>query len=288
MAWLRDEVWFDTDVLWFREQPRKPFVPLALESAFATHALDPSLVDPGLERPRGVAATPSCRQVGPQAPPRDAHRARDGTRPRLGHDAPDRCLPAVERGAGRCRAAGGSSQPDVPARPGPARATRAAVPPAGRPGAVGRRQRGSRRRPWLPGSTGIAPRPSASRTQAISSAARSSRSRGRTGSPGTRSRTASRTSATGSTATSTRFARSSRSSPRIARPIREPRAGRRRHQLPQRRHDGRARLASERPRRRHLLPAPRPAPERADRDEPDRPSSSRRISSTASSPRERR
>ena len=55
MAWLRDEVWFETDVLWFREQPRKPFVPLALESAFATHALDPSLSIPvsnGLEESR--------------------------------------------------------------------------------------------------------------------------------------------------------------------------------------------------------------------------------------------
>ena len=55
MAWLRDEVWFDTDVLWFREQPRKPFVPLALESAFATDALDPSLSIPvsnGLEESR--------------------------------------------------------------------------------------------------------------------------------------------------------------------------------------------------------------------------------------------
>src|SRR4051812_49955280 len=55
MAWLRDEVWFETDVLWFREQPRKPFVPLALESAFATPALAPSLAAPvsnGLEESR--------------------------------------------------------------------------------------------------------------------------------------------------------------------------------------------------------------------------------------------
>src|SRR6187455_1073709 len=55
MAWLRDEVWFDTDVLWFREQPRKPFVPLALESAFAIPALDPGLSVPvsnGLEESR--------------------------------------------------------------------------------------------------------------------------------------------------------------------------------------------------------------------------------------------
>ena len=67
MAWLRDEVWFDTDVLWFREQPRKPFVPLALESAFATHALDPSLSVPvsnGLEesRRRRLAAKSARRR----------------------------------------------------------------------------------------------------------------------------------------------------------------------------------------------------------------------------------
>jgi hypothetical protein len=55
MAWLRDEVWFEPDVLWFREQPRKPFVPLALESAFAAPALDSSLAAPisnGLEESR--------------------------------------------------------------------------------------------------------------------------------------------------------------------------------------------------------------------------------------------
>jgi hypothetical protein len=55
MAWLRDEVWFEADVLWFREQPRRPFVPLALESAFAGDALDPSFDGPvsnGLEESR--------------------------------------------------------------------------------------------------------------------------------------------------------------------------------------------------------------------------------------------
>ena len=31
MAWRRDEEWFDIDVLWFREQPRRPFVAFALE-----------------------------------------------------------------------------------------------------------------------------------------------------------------------------------------------------------------------------------------------------------------
>ena len=67
MAWLRDEVWFETDVLWFREQPRRPFVPQALESAFALDALDPSLVGPvanGLEasRRRRLAAKSARRR----------------------------------------------------------------------------------------------------------------------------------------------------------------------------------------------------------------------------------
>ena len=55
MGWLRDEVWFEADVLWFREQPRRPFVPFALESAFAVSALDPGLSLPmanGLEASR--------------------------------------------------------------------------------------------------------------------------------------------------------------------------------------------------------------------------------------------
>ena len=45
MGWRRDEVWFDTDVLWFREQPRRPFGALALETpAFAVNALELPLV----------------------------------------------------------------------------------------------------------------------------------------------------------------------------------------------------------------------------------------------------
>ncbi len=31
MSWRRDEVWFETDVLWFREQPRQPFAAFGLE-----------------------------------------------------------------------------------------------------------------------------------------------------------------------------------------------------------------------------------------------------------------
>ena len=31
MGWRRDEVWFEVDVLWFREQQRQPFAAIALE-----------------------------------------------------------------------------------------------------------------------------------------------------------------------------------------------------------------------------------------------------------------
>jgi murein endopeptidase len=42
MGWRRDEMWFDMDVLWFREQPRKPFAALALAvPVFATNGLKP-------------------------------------------------------------------------------------------------------------------------------------------------------------------------------------------------------------------------------------------------------
>jgi hypothetical protein len=54
MGWRRDEVWFDTDVLWFREQPRKPFVGLTVP-AFATNGLEPPLsipIETGLEASR--------------------------------------------------------------------------------------------------------------------------------------------------------------------------------------------------------------------------------------------
>jgi hypothetical protein len=56
MGWRRDEVWFDPDVLWFREQPRKPFAALALAvPAFGTSALESSFSVPiatGLEASR--------------------------------------------------------------------------------------------------------------------------------------------------------------------------------------------------------------------------------------------
>ena len=54
MGWRCDEVWLETDVLWFREQPRKPFTALTV-SAFVISGLEPLLAMPvatGLEASR--------------------------------------------------------------------------------------------------------------------------------------------------------------------------------------------------------------------------------------------
>jgi hypothetical protein len=56
MGWRPDEVWLDTDLLWFREQPREPFAALTLTvPAFVGGGLDASLFMPiatGLEASR--------------------------------------------------------------------------------------------------------------------------------------------------------------------------------------------------------------------------------------------
>ena len=56
MGWRRDEVWFDTDVLWFREQPRQPWRPavsLALGApAFAAIGFEAIPITTGLEASR--------------------------------------------------------------------------------------------------------------------------------------------------------------------------------------------------------------------------------------------
>ena len=54
MGWRNDEVWLETDVLWFREQPRQPFVSFSAP-AFANDALERALSIPvatGLEASR--------------------------------------------------------------------------------------------------------------------------------------------------------------------------------------------------------------------------------------------
>ena len=68
MGWRRDEVWFDLDVLWFHEQPPKPFAAFALAvPAFATSALESPLFMPiatGLDasRQRRLAAQAARRR----------------------------------------------------------------------------------------------------------------------------------------------------------------------------------------------------------------------------------
>ena len=55
MGWHADEVWLDTDVLWFREQPRKPFGGLALTVPAVSDGLESALFGPiatGLEASR--------------------------------------------------------------------------------------------------------------------------------------------------------------------------------------------------------------------------------------------
>ena len=54
MGWQCDEVWLETDVLWFREQPRQPFIVMAMPG-FATSVIEPSHSAPvatGLEASR--------------------------------------------------------------------------------------------------------------------------------------------------------------------------------------------------------------------------------------------
>ncbi len=60
MGWRCDEVWLDPDVLWFREQPRKPFAALAFEvPALATNWLELPLMPTAT----GLEASRQRRQI---------------------------------------------------------------------------------------------------------------------------------------------------------------------------------------------------------------------------------
>ncbi len=225
MGWRFGEVWLDTDMLWFREQPRQPFGALALAMPAAADALEPVLFMPvatGLEASRRRRLE---RPGGASAPTGDAHGARGGARPRVGHDAPDCRAPAARRRAGRrpaCRQTlrASRSGSTAPAWRFPGCTSRAS--------ALLRDARPSRAHPperlSSHESSGTAPRRLASSIPAVSSTARSFPSRGPTGSRGTRSRTALRTCPAGSTATSARSGRSSPCSPRTAPRMRTRRA----------------------------------------------------------------
>ena len=55
MGWRVDEVWLDTDLLWFREEPQRSFGPIALAiPAFVAGALEPALFAP---IPTGIEAS---------------------------------------------------------------------------------------------------------------------------------------------------------------------------------------------------------------------------------------
>ena len=285
MTWRPGELWLDTDVLWFREAGG------AFGAAIAVDALKASLFAPaatGLEasrqRRQGAEAARRRKRLATRTVPavalvvgsatmlpiawlRHGEAAR-GAQP-LQEDPPSLTFHLDRRGAdgGRRRACAPLGRREPESRP------------------VSRRRPG---RPTSRTSSGAARGPSASGTPAVWSTARSSRSVGRTGSPGTRSRTASRISPAGFTATSTRSGRYLRDR-RLPRRAPERAAGRsRRHQPARRRPDRRPRLAPERLRRRHLLPAARPSPPRPDRGRARSTTGSPRICSSASSAPARR
>jgi hypothetical protein len=66
MGWRPDEVWLDTDVLWFREKPREPFATLSLTvPAFVNGGLEASLLMPvamGLESRQRRLARQAARR----------------------------------------------------------------------------------------------------------------------------------------------------------------------------------------------------------------------------------
>ena len=86
MGWRRDEVWFETDVLWFREQPRRPLCRGARVPAFAAGELDrrSSVRSRPGSRPHGGGGSRRSRH---EAPPRHTYGAGGCARPRVGHDA---------------------------------------------------------------------------------------------------------------------------------------------------------------------------------------------------------
>ena len=56
MGWRRDEVWFEVDVLWFREQQRQPFAALALELPALPSFSSPAETGLGFSRRRRLEA----------------------------------------------------------------------------------------------------------------------------------------------------------------------------------------------------------------------------------------
>ena len=271
MGWRRDEVWLDTDVLWFREQPPKPFAGLALAMpAFATRART-HLFMPSRRgsRPHGSGGSVAG---GASAPARHPHGACGGARPRVGHDAPDR---RVRQGGGGRDA--GPLQADPPSLTLRLDGTRLEVP--------GRRSRAKR--------ASSASTPAARNPRERLSSARVEWDRATSvGLPysgrlvdGTQLPVEGADWVTWNPVTDSTpnlpsrlygHERTIRTILSVIRGVPHRTCGRaarrrRRHQLARRREHGPARLPSERARRGRVLPAARPAPERSEGDRPDRP-----------------
>ena len=87
MGWRPGEVWFDVDVLWFREQGG------GLALAGAAERREPSPLRPGRDGAQRIAATAAAAAAGREAQACDAHRAGGRARARVGDDASDRRAP---------------------------------------------------------------------------------------------------------------------------------------------------------------------------------------------------
>ena len=269
MGWRRGELWLDTE-LWLPEGAGAPAL-----ADFPVPAL-PS-------EPPGLAASRRRREA--SARRRHARRARASAI--AISPAVTLMLAGLRADGGRGNRASrrGSAQPDLPLRGRHPRARRARTDAELHVQRKVARVQSKRSRR----SSGITRGRSASRTAAASMTARSCRSRGRTGSPGTRSPTAGRTCRTGCTANehTIRAIISVTHAYRAAHPH-APRVVIGDISRDARRPHGRPRLASERARRRRLLPAPRPRAARADDARRRSITGWRRTSSTDSSPPERR
>ena len=180
MGWRRDEVWLDAEVLWFREQPRQPFAALALElPAFATRSS--RALRAGGDGARGVAGAAAQAQA--------ARRRRLATRtvPAVAlvlGSATMLPIAALRHGGGpgRRRPPGGSAEPDVPARRRPRSSCPRRRSARGRQAEAARAAEARADRASPGGRVAPAPRRSGSRTRAGSSTARSFPSRAPTGS----------------------------------------------------------------------------------------------------------
>ena len=115
MGWRFDEVWLDTDVLWFREQPQ-PSGAAAVALRPRRHGSPRRAVRTRPDRARRIPSAAAGGAGRAAAPARDAHGAGGRARARLGDDAADRRAAASRSRAGPRAAARGPAEPHLPGR----------------------------------------------------------------------------------------------------------------------------------------------------------------------------